>query len=225
MFYALRAGKSTAADALVQKGANVDAAIDAAAKAGILDDPSAGGVTMLMRAAARGDVPTLTTLLRHRAAPDATDDKGRRLELLLDHGARPAARDAQGDTALHGAVRAADAVATRRLLAVAPPPRGGTLLTAAAADGGASPALQAAALPSAAVLEAMVQSVQSVWQSEEQLPFLQTLLGAAMEAPSEPCVALLMSSCPPLQRRLLPLMRVCMTKGTQQPAPHPVCAF
>ena len=116
MFYALRAGKSTAADALVRKGANVDAAIDAAAKAGILDDPSAGGVTMLMRAAARGDVPTLTTLLRHRAAPDATDDKGRTalahaaaagadggIAALLQGGADAAAADGDGRTPLMAA--------------------------------------------------------------------------------------------------------------------------
>ena len=38
----------------------------------------------------------------------------------------------------------------------------------------------------------------------------QVLVHLAMEEPSEACVALLMSRCVPLQRRLLPLMMQCI---------------
>ena len=85
------------------------------------------------------------------------------------------------------------------------------------------PVVLAAGLRDGAVLEVMMRLLPSVWQQESQIRLLRLLLKTAMDLPSEECVALLIHTSVPLQRRLLPLMLRCVE--TQREALLPIfCA-
>ena len=138
------------------------------------------------------------------------------VRLLLRHSARLLARDAAGATPLHYAVVSGDAVCTATLLAAAAPTARRTLLAAAdptQARGSLahlSPLIMAAGRrDGGGVLEAMVRAAPALFGDAAELSLHLRLFDAAMEAPCEAAVALLMRHCAPLQRRLLPLMKLC----------------
>lgn len=83
-------------------------AVDRALRAGARVNAAADGL---------GTLPAGVTPLMLAAAGDQAGTDARIISLLLAHGARPAARDANGWTALHHAAFAGNAAAADRLLA------------------------------------------------------------------------------------------------------------